>query len=189
MQDCNPHQVYKPHFSPMLSLSLQMSSFHVWMFPSQGRERRKDRGRWGGFGGAETTPRCREAPRAWAATSGGRQEYGKAASCRSTPAAQHCPSFPRNLLPANSTTKAAQCCLVWFQPDMSSSEVHKWVQRRRGIKEGTKEKPRSKNLHLLVALWLLIDALLPGDSILVQMKGKNGSWNSYSVRRVTPTSL
>lgn len=55
-----------------------------------------------------------------------------------------CPApslLPRKLLPAKSTTKAVHCWLVWFQPDVSSSKVHKWVQRRWELRRHKGEAP------------------------------------------------
>lgn len=40
---------------------------------------------------------------------------------------------PHTSFQASSTTKAAHCCLVWCQSDVSSSKTHRGVQRRAGM--------------------------------------------------------
>jgi len=54
---------------------------------------------------------------------------------------------PHSTFLASSTTKAAHCCSVLCQPDMSSSKTHMGVQRRPGM---------------IIALWDLGEAPLQG---------------------------
>lgn len=101
----------------------------------------------------------------------------------STSAAPH-PSFP-----ASSTTKAAHCCLVWCQPDMSSSKTHTGIQRKAGIiiplgcpVEAPLQAPPPPAAPLVA-----IDAPLPGKPLVQPVK--NVTWNSCSANVAWRSSL